>query len=162
MATHYLTGNRRRAFAFAIIAARSLGTVEVCMSTVKSNLLQRALQADGVISGATGVLMLALAEPLSGLLGLPPGLLRGAGAALLPFALFVWWLSAQPAVSRRAAWAVVVINALWTADSIWLLLSGHVAPTGLGTVYVIGQAAIVLLFAELQYVGLRRSRLVAG
>jgi hypothetical protein len=45
---------------------------------------------------------------------------------------------------------------LWAAASGLLLASGWVAPTALGYAFVIGQAAVVALLGELQYVGLRR------
>jgi hypothetical protein len=37
-----------------------------------------------------------------------------------------------------------------------------VAPTALGTAFVIAQAAVVALFAELQFIGLRRQSLVTA
>jgi hypothetical protein len=51
---------------------------------------------------------------------------------------------------------VIVTNALWAAASVVLLLSGWVAPTALGYAFVIAQAAVVAVFGELQYTGLRR------
>lgn len=42
-----------------------------------------------------------------------------------------------------------------------LLIGNWVAPTMLGYAFVIGQAAAVALFAELQYVGLKRQDAVA-
>ncbi len=59
-------------------------------------------------------------------------------------------------MARGAIVAVIVANALWVVASIALLVSGEVAPTMLGYVFVIGQAVAVLGFAELQWVGLRR------
>jgi hypothetical protein len=37
-----------------------------------------------------------------------------------------------------------------------------VAPTALGYAFVVGQAAVVAVFAELQLIGLRRTSLVAA
>jgi hypothetical protein len=51
---------------------------------------------------------------------------------------------------------VIVANALWAADSIVLLLSGWVAPTALGYGFVIAQAVVVAVFAEIQYSDLRK------
>ena len=42
-----------------------------------------------------------------------------------------------------------------------LLLSGWIEPTGLGYAFVIFQAVVVGVFAELQVMGLRRERVVA-
>ncbi len=116
--------------------------------------LRRVLLADALASGATG--LLAVAVPLSGLLGLPPGLLRGAGLILLPYAALVAWLAVRGAPPPRwAVWAVVGINACWAVDSLLLLVSGWVAPTGLGIAFVVMQALVVAGFAVLQAMALR-------
>ena len=47
--------------------------------------LRRVLLLDAVATGATALLAVALAGPLAGWLGLPVGLLRGAGLILIPF-----------------------------------------------------------------------------
>jgi hypothetical protein len=112
--------------------------------------------ADAAISGATGLLMALGAGVLAGLLGLPAGLLRYAGLSLLPFAALVVLLARRDPPSHPSVWAVIGVNAAWVAGSILLLLSGAVAPNGLGYAFVVGQALAVALFAELQYVGLRR------
>jgi hypothetical protein len=119
--------------------------------------LRRVLLADALASGATGALALLAAAPLSGLPGLPAGLLRGAGAVLLPYAAAVAWLALRRSVPppRAAVWAVVAINAAWAADSVGLLLSGWVAPTALGVAFVLAQAAVVAGFAVLQAAGVR-------
>jgi hypothetical protein len=39
-----------------------------------------------------------------------------------------------------------------------LLASGWVAPTALGYAFVLGQALVVAILAECEYLGLRRSR----
>lgn len=118
--------------------------------------LKRVLLADAVASGATGLLSLLAAAPLSAMLGLPGGLLRGAGAVLLPYALAVAWLALRRAApARGAVWAVVAINAVWALDSVLLLVSGWVAPTALGVAFVLAQAAAVAGFAVLQAAGLR-------
>jgi hypothetical protein len=76
---------------------------------------------------------------------------------LLPYAAGVAYLGTCESLSRGAVWAVIVLNAVWVLDSVLLLLSGRVAPTMLGTAFVLAQALVVLLFAEAQYLGLRRS-----
>jgi hypothetical protein len=55
---------------------------------------------------------------------------------------------------------VVACNAVWALDSVLLLVAGWSEPTLLGEVFVIGQAAVVALLAEAQFIGLRRSTLV--
>ena len=126
-------------------------------SSPTSTFLRRALLADAAVSGATGLLMLLAAEPLADLLRLPAALLRYAGLVLLPFAAFVAWLATREgAAPRPLVWAVIATNALWAVDSVVLLLTGWIAPNGLGVAFVIAQALVVAAFAELQYLGLRR------
>ncbi|HYE00911.1 MAG TPA: hypothetical protein VEH84_16125 [Alphaproteobacteria bacterium] len=118
--------------------------------------LRLALLGDAAASGAAGLLMAAGAGPLAGPLGLPEELLRYAGLALLPYAALVARLGTRPDPARGAVWAVIAVNACWAADSLLLLLSGWVAPTALGTAFVLAQAAVVAAFAVAQHAGLRR------
>jgi len=128
--------------------------------TTPSSLLRKALLADAVLSGLTGLLLALAAGPLAAPLGLPVGLLRWSGIILIPFAAFVARLRAQERIQRPLVFAVVTCNALWALDSVLLLSTGWIEPTLLGEVFVIGQALIVAVLAELEFVGLRRSTLV--
>jgi hypothetical protein len=121
-----------------------------------SPLLRRALLADAVISGASGLLMFAGAGLLARVLELPELLLRSAGLALLPYGALVAFVATREQLQKAAVWTVIVANALWAVDSIVLLLSGWIAPSALGYAFVIAQALVVALFAEVQYIGMRR------
>ena len=123
---------------------------------IVSPFLRNALLADALVSGATGLMLVASAGIAEPLLGLPVALSRGAGVVLLPFAAVVLWLGTRREVARGAVWAVIVVNALWAIDSIVLLLTGWIASTGLGIAFVVFQAVVVAGFAELQWMGLRR------
>ena len=127
------------------------------MSSASSSFLRRVLLADGVISGTTGLALALAAGPLERVLGLPGSLLRYAGWSLLPFAAFVVWAARREHLSRSIVQVVIGLNAAWVAASAGLLLSGQVAPTGVGYMFVIGQAVAVAILAETQYVGLRRT-----
>ena len=118
-----------------------------------STFLRYALLGDALASGATGLLAFAGADALANLLGLPQPLLRYAGLVLLLYAIFVGWLGRRASIPRGAVWAVVVMNALWAADSMALLASGWVAPTMLGAAFVIVQALVVAGFAAAQAYG---------
>jgi hypothetical protein len=122
-----------------------------------SPLLRRALFADGLMGLGTGSLLILLTGWFAELLALPRELLLGSGLALLPLGLFLLWLSSGETVNRLLVWAVLAINALWVVDSLLLLVAGWIAPNLLGHVFVIGQALVVLLFLELELVGLKRS-----
>jgi hypothetical protein len=132
------------------------------MTTIHpSPLLRQALLADATTSGAFGLLMLLAAGPLSHLLGLPEMLLRGAGAVLMPYVALLAWLSLRGQTNKALIWAVILGNILWVADSLLLLAIGWVSPTLAGYAFVIMQALVVLMYAELQIMGLRRSNAVA-
>ena len=119
--------------------------------------LKRVLIADAAISGTTGLLMLFAAVPLQEFLGLPVTLLRVAGASLLPFALFLVALSRRDSVPRAAVLSVIVANIAWIASSLALLFVDQVDLNRLGVAFILAQAAAVAVFAEMQYIGLRRA-----
>ena len=119
--------------------------------------LRRVLIADAAASAATGLLMLSAADPLEQWLALPAGLLRTAGASLLPFAAIVAWLGLRETISRAGVWEVIALNMIWVVDSVALLFTSWVQPALLGYAFVAAQAAAVAVLAELEYVGLRRA-----
>jgi len=119
--------------------------------------LRQALLADAVTSLATGLLMVGATGLLSDLLGLPPWLLGCAGASLIPFAGAVAYMSSRPQLPGLVVWAVIACNAIWALASVLLLMSGWFEPTRAGYAFVIAQAVVVAMYAELQFVGLRKS-----
>ena len=88
--------------------------------------------------------------------GLDAIVLAAAGLGLLPCAAFIALVATRPTMPRAAVWAIIVLNALWVVGSVLLLTHGGLAPTALGYAFVLGQAAVVALLAELEYLGLRR------
>ena len=126
------------------------------MSAQASTFLRRALVLDAVASGATALLVIAAAGVIDGLLGLPVALLRGAGLVLVPYVALVAFVATRARIEPAAVWVIIACNALWALASFVLLLSGELAPTGLGIAFVAAQAIIVALLGELQYMGLRR------
>lgn len=125
-----------------------------------STFLRWVLFADAATCVATGLLMI-FAFDLLERLGLPPNPFRYVGLSLLPFAAFLVYLASRENLSQGVVCAVIVLNVLWTADSLLLLLTGWVAPTELGYAFVIVQAFGVAMFAALEYVGLRKSAIAA-
>ncbi|PWJ85298.1 hypothetical protein C7441_103154 [Pseudaminobacter salicylatoxidans] len=119
--------------------------------------LRNALLLDAVASGATALLAIVGAPLLAPLLGLPQDLLFWAGVVLVPFVAFLLITARRQAVARLALIDIIGINALWVAASLGLLVSGLVSPNALGVAFVVVQAVAVALFAELQFIGLRRA-----
>jgi hypothetical protein len=114
--------------------------------------------ADAVITGMTGIALFAAAGLLQELLGVPATLMRYTGLILIPFAAIVFYWSAPTRLSRSRAWTVIALNIAWAAASVMLLLTDWIAPTTLGVAFVLFQAIIVAIFAELQFTGLRLRR----
>jgi hypothetical protein len=122
-----------------------------------SAFLRRVLLADAGVSAAVGAVMAAGANALQGLLGLPSSLLLGAGLSLFPYAAYLVWLATRAAVPRAAVWVPIVLNVVWAADGLLVLLAAGLQPTLLGEAFVAVQIVTVLAFAELEFIGLRRA-----
>jgi len=129
---------------------------------VASTFLRRALLADAVFSGVAALGFAFGASTFAALFNLPEALLRETGLFLIAYAALVGWLASRAAVTKALVLLVVVGNAAWTVGSIALLLSGAVSPNLAGELMVVAQAIATGVFAELQYVGLRRSGSVAA
>jgi hypothetical protein len=122
-----------------------------------SSLLRRALLADAIFSGTSAIVLTLGAGALAPLLNLPDALLRETGLFLILYATLVGWLGTRQTMPKLLVAIVVAGNAAWTLLSIALLFSGLVTPNLLGEIAVAAQAIATGVFAELQYVGLRRS-----
>jgi hypothetical protein len=130
------------------------------MTFHSSPMLRRLLLTDAIVSGATGLLMLAAAPALQATLGLPLALVRYAGLALLPFAALVLYFARTDRLSRAQVWSVIVMNAAWVAASVVTLVTGWIAPNPLGIAFVLVQALAVAGLAELQYSAIRTQSLI--
>ena len=119
--------------------------------------LRRVLLADASVSAAVGALMALGAGALQRLLGLPASLLMIAGVALFPYAAYLVWLAARGAVPRAAVWLPIVLNLVWAADCVLVLVAAGLSPTLLGEAFVVIQIVTVLAFAEAEFIGLRRA-----
>ena len=122
-----------------------------------SQLLRRALLADAIFSGVSAVGLTLGAGAFAALLNLPEALLRESGLFLIAYTALVGWLGTRASVPKALVVLVVIGNAAWTLASIALLFSGVVSPNLLGELVVVAQAIATGVFAELQFMGMRRS-----
>ena len=122
-----------------------------------STFLSRALLADAIFSGISAVGLTLGAGMLASFLNLPEALLRETGLFLIAYTALVGWLASRSSVPKALVLLVIVGNAAWTLGSFGLLFSGAVSPNLLGKLVIVAQAIATGVFAELQYVGLRRS-----
>jgi hypothetical protein len=119
--------------------------------------LRRAILADAIFSAASALLLTFGAGALAPWLSLPDALLRETGLFLIAYAALVGWLGTRQSMPKALVMIVIAGNAAWTIASIALLFSGAVTPNLLGEAAIAIQAIAVGTFAELQYIGLRRS-----
>lgn len=132
------------------------------MSITVTPFLRNVLHADALISGAAGLLMMLGAPLLSPLLELPAQLLFWAGLVLVPFVAMLVVIARRATVSKLVMIDIIAINVLWVVASFGLLVSGVVAPNALGIAFVVAQALAVAVFAELQFIGIRRATSVVA
>jgi hypothetical protein len=126
-----------------------------------TSFLRRVLALDALSCAAMGLVMAPFATGLAPLLGLPAGLVQGAGLLLLPLAAFIGWLATRSVPPRALVWVVILGNVAWSVESAILLAQYAEEVTALGTAFVAAQAAAVLALSALEYIGLRRVRATA-
>lgn len=129
--------------------------------TVINPFLRKALIADAVVSSVAGLAMIGGANFTQDLLGLPSALLFWAGVAIIPFVAALGLTIRAASVPVGAVATIIALNFAWVVASLYVAFGPSFEPTLLGQVFVCAQAATVLLFAELQVIGLRRNRATA-
>ncbi len=126
-------------------------------SATDSNLLRQALRSNGLFSGISGLILLLGASSIAQLTGLSmPAIRMGLGGVLVLYGAGLLWHTGRESIDRRLALAAVLLDLLWVAGSIILLLKGGTILTTAGrwTVALIAEA--VGGFAALQLYGLWR------
>ena len=126
------------------------------IAIVPTPFLRRVWWTDAAVSAVVGVAMVAASGPLGDLIGLPGRLLAMAGLSLLPYVAFLAWLATRHMVPRAAAWAPVVLNVVWALDCI-VIVETRASVGTLLVAFMALQVVTVLVFAELEFIGLRRS-----
>ena len=119
--------------------------------------LRRAILLDAIVSGAMGLLMTLGASMLASLLDLPDALLRETGLFYIAYTAVVGWLGMQQLMPKVLVLVLIAGNAIWGVACLVFLFGGLVSPNSLGQVFIAMQSIAVGAFAELQYIGLRRS-----
>ena len=75
---------------------------------------------------------------------------------LLGFAASIGWLASRPTIFLPVAMTIVWCELAWVAGTIPVVIAG--ALSGTGNIAAVAVAAVVLSFALLQYLGIRRVR----
>jgi hypothetical protein len=122
------------------------------------NLLRFALRLDAAASAGLGLVTLGLSGRLDDWLGTPTAFTVSVGVFLLVWAAALGVLSRRPTIAASAVWTVIALNVVWIAASLAVAFGGTFDLTGWGTALFALQAAPVLLFIDLEYLGLRKAR----
>ncbi|MDM0004111.1 hypothetical protein QTI51_02970 [Variovorax sp. J22G73] len=120
--------------------------------------LPRVMWADAASCAATGALQVAFTGALAALTGLPAPLLMGTGLFLLAYAAVAALVAMRRTPPRMLIGLVVLGNFGWAVACVALLVSGMFPVTAVGIAWVLAQAVCVVVLAELQWTGLRRTR----
>jgi hypothetical protein len=129
--------------------------------TVLNSYLRKALLADAIVSGMASAGMIAGSGLVAAPFGLPSELLLWAGIACVPFVALIAFVLRSETAPAGVVIAIIAINIAWVIASLIVAFGPVLAPTLIGKVFVVAQAATVALFAELQIIGLRRARATA-
>ena len=123
-------------------------------------LLRFAMRADAVLTGLAGVAALPLAGWMAELSGTTTTIEYGLAAFFIAYGIVVFGLSTLPRLST-AGIAVIAANLLYTVATVVVVVTDVWTLTTAGVVLTLATGVYTLVFAELQYVGLRRIRRAA-
>lgn len=123
--------------------------------------LQTILGFDAATCAGMGILLALASGPIARLTAIPASLLYAAGLLLLPIAVFMAIFARASTVPGWAVQLIVAGNVLWVLGSLLLPELGLIAPNALGWLFILGQAAVVTLFAWLEWAGRPHSAVTA-
>jgi hypothetical protein len=120
----------------------------------RTRFLRRALMADGVVSGLSGLLLAAAPGVIAALAGTSTVIVASVGASLLLYGFFLLRGARREGPPRAEAVAAVALNVAWLLASVAVVVAGLLTREGNWAVILVGD--VVLLFTGLEIVGLRR------
>lgn len=119
------------------------------------SLLRFALRLDATLSGAVGLFIALMADPLAALTGLSSTAEFSGGALLVLAGLAVYALAAAPDL-RRAGRGLILGNAVLAVATLVVLASGALPLTQAGVAAMFATSGYFALMGYLQYLGVRR------
>jgi len=128
---------------------------------ILSTFLKRVLIVDAASCLSIGLPLTLGAGALAPLFGIDRQIVGGAGVALLPIGLFILWLGTRQAAAPALIYMVIAGNIAWTVESFVLIANAN-GITPLGMAFVGVQAAAVAGLSVLEWIGVRRDRVVAA
>ena len=122
----------------------------------EGSLLTRALLANAAFSGLCGALIVVFDERIVSALTHVDHHLWPLGLMLIAFSASLSWFATRRSVSSAWVASVIAADMAWVAGTVVLLIGWNelLSTAGIWALSIVG--ALVLLFAELQWFGLRR------
>jgi hypothetical protein len=117
--------------------------------------LRNVLLLDAVLTAINGIVFVAVAAALDGLLGPSARIIVAIGAFMLLYAALAAWLARQRPVSRLAVALIADGNLTWAIVSVAVVAYSWLDLSTAGTVWTFIQAGLVSAFAVLQIVAVR-------
>ncbi len=123
----------------------------------RQEFLKKALTGNAVFSVVSGVAILFANRWLVKFLGLPEKVsLAILGVSLIGYAALLWFNAHRPKIKITDAWVAVIMDVIWVVGSYALIFA---VPLSVGGKWVVALVAeLVLSFAVLQWLGIRRIR----
>jgi hypothetical protein len=119
--------------------------------------LRNSLLGNAVFSTLSGLTFALAGGAVANFIGLEQvALVRAAGIGLLGFAGYVAFVATRSEIDLQAAFAIVIGDLSWVAGTVPVVMLDILSANGMIAAVVV--ADIVLLFAVLQYFGIRRVR----
>jgi hypothetical protein len=128
------------------------------MFTISASNLRRVLWLDAASGLGMGLSHLVLAERLSGWTGIPAAWLQVAALVVFGAASLAGWLASRAEPPAGGVRLLAAGNFAWVAASLWLAFGAGLPLTVLGLGWVLVQALLVLVMAELEWAGARRAQ----
>lgn len=121
--------------------------------------LRRMLAADSVVCAASGIFLVALAQPVSTFLGIgEPGLILVIGLVLLASAVLIFRIVREVPLHQASVGLVVSANAIWVIASIVFLILDLPILTSGGKLAILVQAFVTADVAFFEWLGWRWGR----
>jgi hypothetical protein len=119
------------------------------------SLLRFAMRADAVLTGLAGLVAIPLAGWMAEISGTTTAFEYSMSAFFIAYGLVVFGLAALPSVKSPGI-AVVIANVLYTVAAVVFVLTDWMPLTTTGVLLTLATGVYTLVFAELQYQGVRR------
>jgi hypothetical protein len=122
-----------------------------------SSFLRNALLSDSAVSGISGLAFVLFSKAIAGFVGLSTSwIILALGLGFIIYSVELFLAARSEPVNTRIARFAVYANLVWVLASAVLIFANLVPFTTAGKWAMAIVADVVLVFAILQYVGLRR------